>query len=279
MELPAVDVRGRVAVVTGSARGIGHALLEGFLEAGANAVAIDRSWDGVGDFTDRLHANYAKQVLQIQADISSDADLDEAYQKTLDRFGTVDVLVNDAAVLGGYLFPPSGKIRILDTKDSDWEQMYRVNVFGALKVIRRFIRPMLEKQRGSIINISSSGSWVALRPDSMEQPYMSSKAAVTNMSFYLAEEVKDANIAVNVVFPGHTRTTNMDEQDVARRVAGLHVRERVEPQHAAPLVLFLAQQEAKGGFTGRALSATDWNQEHGLGGPEQWTRSALEGRR
>ncbi|MDG4856548.1 SDR family oxidoreductase, partial [Mesorhizobium sp. WSM4982] len=92
-----------------------------------------------------------------------------------------------------------------ETKDSDWQKSFNVNVFGALRVIRRFIRPMLEKKRGSIINTVSSGvimlaqdgGYVGLRPGSREMPYMSSKAALVTLSFYLADEVKENNVAVN----------------------------------------------------------------------------------
>lgn len=153
--------------------------------------------------------------------------------------------------------------------------MFDVNVFGTLKVIRRFIQPMQESHRGSIVNISTGGSWVALRPDSMEQPYMASKAALTNLSFYLANEVRKDNIAVNVVFPGHTASTGTEEQDAARQARGMSTKERVQPVHIVPVVLFLAGIDASYGLSGKAISATGWNLLHGLGDEERWTRSAL----
>jgi NAD(P)-dependent dehydrogenase (short-subunit alcohol dehydrogenase family) len=151
-------------------------------------------------------------------------------------------------------------------------------VFGALKVIRRFIKPMIEKRKGSIINVVSSGilnhshggGYAALRPNSMEMPYMSSKAALATLSFYLADEVKQFNVAVNIIIPGHTRTTGFDEQNRARLEAGGKPGPLpVVPEHVTPLVLNLASQDATG-ITGRMFDAMQWNIEHGLGGHDKW---------
>ncbi len=211
------DLKDRVVVITGGARGMGRAYVNAFLEAGAKVVATDRSWAD----TDKPAGD---NILTADMDVTDNAQIEKAYQAAIDRFGTIDVLINNAAMRQRDLFPPMGRITTLETKDSDWEKSFAVNVFGVLKVTRRFIRPMLEKQRGSIVNAVSSGilnhshggAYAALRPNSREMPYMSSKAALATMSFYLADEVKDRNIAVNIVVPGHTRTTGFDDQNRAR---------------------------------------------------------------
>ncbi len=268
------DLKDRVAVVTGGARGMGRAYVEGFLARGAKVVATDRSWDGVPEFD----KSQAKNILSLTMDVTDDAQIDAAYQATLDRFGTVDVLVNNAAMRQRDLFPPTGRVTTLQTKDSDWEKSFGVNLFGALKVIRRFIRPMIEKKRGSIINAVSSGilhhaqggAYAAFRPNSREMPYMSSKAALATLSFYLADEVQEHNVAVNIVIPGHTRTTGFDEQNRARLALGARRGPiPVTPQHIVPLVLHLAAQDATG-ITGRMFDVMKWNVEHGLGGHETW---------
>jgi 1,1a-dihydroxy-1-hydro-9-fluorenone dehydrogenase len=147
-----------------------------------------------------------------------------------------------------------------------------------LKVIRSFIKPMIENRRGSVISVVSSGilyhsnggGYMALRPESKEQPYMSSKAALANLTFYLAAEMKAYNIAANIVVPGHTRTTGFDEQNRARIAAGAPPsRLPVKPEHMVPVVLFLASQDATG-VTGKMFDALTWNAEHGLGGQEEW---------
>jgi NAD(P)-dependent dehydrogenase (short-subunit alcohol dehydrogenase family) len=277
METVANDLKDRVAVITGGARGMGRAYVRAFLSAGAKIVATDRSWSGADDFKEELK-DHDNNVLIADMDVTEDAQIDQTYQATLDKFKTVDILVNNAAMRSRDLYPPKGRATTLETKDSDWERLFKVNVFGALKVVRRFIKPMIEKRKGSIINVVSSGilnhshggGYAALRPNSMEMPYMSSKAALATLSFYLADEVKQFNVAVNIIIPGHTRTTGFDEQNRARLEAGGKPGPLpVVPEHVTPLVLNLASQDATG-LTGRMFDAMQWNIEHGLGGHEKW---------
>jgi NAD(P)-dependent dehydrogenase (short-subunit alcohol dehydrogenase family) len=145
-------------------------------------------------------------------------------------------------------------------------------------VTRRFIQPMLEGRRGSIINVCSSsilahahgGGYTALRPHSHEMPYMASKAALATMCFYLADEVKAQNVAVNLILPGHTRTTGSNEQTRLRAAMGATNAPKIlVPEHVVPLVLYLASQDASQ-ITGKLFDVVQWNLEHGLGGRERW---------
>lgn len=269
------ELKDRVVVVTGGARGMGRAYVEGFLAQGAKVVATDRSWEGVNEFDRR----YVENLMTATMDVTDDAQIDAAYRSTLDRFGTVDVLINNAAMRQRDLFPSTGRVTTLETKDSDWQKSFSINLFGALKVIRRFILPMIEKRRGSIINAVSSGilrhsqggGYAAFRPNSREMPYMSSKAALATLSFYLADEVQEHNVAVNILIPGHTRTTGFDEQNRVRLARGARRGPiPVVPEHIVPLALQLAAQDASG-ITGRMFDVMKWNIEHGLGGHETWS--------
>jgi NAD(P)-dependent dehydrogenase (short-subunit alcohol dehydrogenase family) len=272
-------LKDRVVVITGGARGIGRAYTLAFLAAGAKVVSTDRSWNGAEPLDDKLTMN-GKNVLVDDMDVTRDADIDRVYASTLERFGTVDVLINNAALRQRDLFPPTGRTTTLDTKDSDWEKSFAVNIFGALKVTRRFVKPMIEKRRGSIINTVSSGilnhsqggAYSALRPNSQEMPYQSSKAALATMSFYLADEIKQHNVAVNIIVPGHTRTTGFDEQNIARMKLGSKQvgPQPLTPEHMVPLVMHLAAQDAASGVTGKMFDVVTWNIEHGLGGQERW---------
>jgi NAD(P)-dependent dehydrogenase (short-subunit alcohol dehydrogenase family) len=280
-------LEGRVVAVTGAARGMGRAYTRAFLAEGARVVAMDVSWDPTGFSGDRddsfLRELQARpdDVLLATVDVSDNMQIDAAFDATLRRWGTVDVLINNAAMRQRNLFPPSGRTTTLETSDSDWERMFAVNVFGALKVTRRFIRPMLEQRRGSVISVISSGAlhhshggaYMALRPNSREMPYQSTKAALLTMMFYLADEVKEQNVAVNIMVPGHTRTTGFDEQNLARREMGMasgRAPAPLKPEHMVPLALFLAQQEASTGVTGKCFDVVTWNIEHGVGGPKQF---------
>ena len=269
---------GRVIVITGGARGMGRAYTDSFLAAGAKVFATDRSWAGV-----EMPSNVDGNLLTADMDVTKEDEIERAYKAALDRFGTVDALINNAAMRQRDLFPPTGRVTTLETKDSDWEKSFAVNVFGTLKVIRRFIKPMLEKKRGSIVSVVSSGilnhsrggGYMALRPNSREMPYQSSKAALATMSFYLADEVKDSNVAVNIVVPGHTRTTGFDDQNRARLAAGGKPGPLpVVPEHMVPLVMHLAAQDARS-TTGKMFDVMEWNIEHGLGGHERWADTSF----
>ena len=123
------DFRDRVVVVTGGARGMGRAYVRAFLSDGAKVVATDKSWEGVDDFKAELQGQ-EKNVLMAEMDVTDNAQIDRAYKATLDKFGTVDILVNNAAMRQRDLFPPAGRTTTLQTKDSDWERLFGVNVFG-----------------------------------------------------------------------------------------------------------------------------------------------------
>jgi 1,1a-dihydroxy-1-hydro-9-fluorenone dehydrogenase len=260
---------------------MGRAYVQGFLKARARVVATDKSWSGVDDFRNNLAGN--QDALVLDMDVTSDTDIDRAYEAALEKFGTVDVLINNAALLQMFLVGPTGRVTTLETTDDHWLKSFGVNVFGALKVTRRFIQPMIEKQRGSIINIVSSGilssshgsAYVALRPGSREMPYMASKAALATMSFYLADEVRQHNVAVNIIIPGHTRGSWFDDAARARMAAGMQAGRRpVVPEHMVPLALFLARQDGRG-ITGKMFDVMQWNEDHGFGGYETWADRSL----
>ncbi len=284
------ELQGRVVAVTGAARGMGRAMVTGFLAEGAKVVAMDVSWDPTGFSGDSDDA-FLKElqgrqdnVLVSTVDISDGPAVEASYQATMDKFGTVDALVNNAGLRQRNLFPPTGKITTLETKDSDWEKMFGVGVFGTLKVTRKFIQPMLERQSGSVISVISGGAmhtavggaYVAQRSSSREMPYQSAKAATLTMMFYLADEVQESNVAVNILIPGNARTTGYDEQNEARRTEGQTGssnrpgRFSMTPEHIVPITLFLASQDANTGITGKCFDVPTWNMEHGLGGPEAW---------
>ena len=291
-ELGHSELAGRVVAITGAARGMGRAFTRGFLAEGAKVVAMDLSCEPTGFSSDeddsfrRELESRPDDVIVATVDVTSDEQIDAAYEATLAKWGTVDALMNDAAMRQRILFPPTGRTTTLETTDADWERMFAVNVFGALKVTRRFIKPMLEAQAGSVMSIISSGAlhhsdggaYVALRPGSREMPYQSTKSALMTMMFYLADEVKDQNVAVNILIPGHTRTTGFDEQNAARREMGLSqgsTSTALRADHIVPLALFLARGDVRTGVTGRCFDTVTWNREHGHGAERDWEDAAV----
>jgi len=270
---------------------MGRASARQFLADGAKVVALDRSWEPTGFSNDRdeLWADELRSrpddALILTCDIADPDQVDAAYDATMTKFGTVDFLFNNAGLRMRDLYPPSGSTVTLETSRADWEQMFDVTVFGTIDMVKAFIRPMIAKRRGSILTTISSGAlhhsrggaYMGLRPNSREVPYQPAKAAILCAMFYLADEVQEHNVAVNIMIPAHTRTTGFDEQTARRQLARSQqgptrtgAPAGMLPEHVVPLVSFLANQDGSGGVSGRCFDAMTWNVEHGYGGTERW---------
>lgn len=272
-------LEGRAVVVTGGARGLGRSLVEAFLGAGASVACVDKSWAGAEDFETRLGAE--GRAAALVADVTDGDALDRAYEEVMNRFGRVDVLVNNAGLVSETLFAPAGHVKLLDTSDADWEAMFKVNVFGTIKVIRRFVVPMREAGQGSIMNIVSSGilmtstggAYYGARPWTTEMPYQATKSALTTAGFYLGQELFNEGIAVNSIMPGHTRASWFEATARAfiESEGGIYFMRPLVPEHMVPVVLFLAAQAgARPPVTGRLFHAPDWNYDHGFGDYRVW---------
>jgi len=258
-----MEQQGRVAVVTGAARGMGREMVRGLMGEGFRVVAMDRDWSTARDAHDELVKGGA---LVLSADVTSDADVQAAFLNAIERFGTVDVLVNNAGMRMRDV-NPSTYHPVLDSTVAQWRQMLEVNLMAPVRLIQSFSRPMLDRGSGAIINIvSGSGT----RGRAGDQPYGASKAALINFTQSLADELKPYGVAVNGVMPGRTVTTGYVEQNALRaQRVGPSAGPSLRPDAIAPLVVFLAGQTGAV-ITGRILQVMDWNIEHGLGGLETW---------
>jgi len=271
-------LKDKVVVVTGAARGMGRAFVDGFLEAGAKVVGLDLSWRPSGasnDDDDGWTSGMASRgdVLTLTCDITHEDEVKQAYEAAIARFGTVHALCNNAGMLQRHLFPPGGPVSILDdTTNNDFRKMYEVSVFGTLLVTRYFVQPMRKQKSGSIFSVASNGvllrsedgAYSLFRPTSREQPYMSSKAALTNVMCFLGEELREENIAVNILLPLHTRSTGFDEWEKAYfNTGGRQPQTPYHPNHLQPIGCFLADQNVASGNTAKVWNASVWLPEQG----------------
>jgi NAD(P)-dependent dehydrogenase (short-subunit alcohol dehydrogenase family) len=286
-----MSVEGKVVLITGAARGMGREMTRAFIKEGARVIATDLSWTPTGvsndDYDFRAEIEGDENVLVGVMDVTLQSHVDAIYDKAIERFGTIDVIIANGGTRQRDLYLDThGSIGILDTDVSEWEKMFGTHVFGNLRLIKKFVQPMLEKQRGSIITVASSqvlnahgaGQGEATGYGlSREGSYQPAKLAMSSMTIYLSQELKASNIAANVLLPGHTATTGSDEQETVRneiRQRSGQARpdwtpRRVRADNVVPLALFLAEQDASG-VTGQWLSAMAYNEEHGLGGFETW---------
>jgi short-subunit dehydrogenase len=115
----------------------------------------------------------------------------------------------------------------------------------------------------------ADGVWRGRHPELRNQPYEASKAALCSMSLFLAEELRDRGVAVNVVFPGPTFTTGSAEIAAGRRHSGIVEQPYLRPEHLTPLLLHLACQTSAG-ETGLVIDALQWNRDHGFGDADEW---------
>jgi NAD(P)-dependent dehydrogenase (short-subunit alcohol dehydrogenase family) len=286
-----MSLEGKVILVTGAARGMGREMTRAFLNAGARVVATDLSWIPTGvsnddeDFGAELQSN--PNALAGVMDVTLQSHVDSAYNKAIERFGAVDVIVANGGTRQRDLYLDThGSVTVMDTDVSEWERMFSTHVFGNLRVIKKFAQPMMEKRQGSIMVVASSqvlnahgaGQGEATGYGlSREGAYQPAKLAMCSMATYMAQELRPSNIAVNVLLPGHTATTGTDEQEVARNAVRERLGQarpnwsprRLRADNVVPLALFLADQDASG-ITGQWMSAVEYNEKNGLGGFEKW---------
>ncbi|HEY2039933.1 MAG TPA: oxidoreductase [Edaphobacter sp.] len=185
------SIEPRTWVITGSSTGFGRLLAEEVLKTGDHVVATARKVEQVSD----LEQKYPDQALALPLDVTKQDQVDSAVEKTLERFGRVDVLVNNAG------YGVTGAIE--EVSDAELEPMYATNVFGLLRVTRAFL-PQLRKQKsGYILNLSSIGGLTASPGWGL---YQSTKFAVEGLSEALAQEVAPLGIRVTLIEPGPFRT-------------------------------------------------------------------------
>ncbi|MFD0743301.1 SDR family oxidoreductase [Phytohabitans flavus] len=243
-----LQLKDKVAVVTGASKGIGLATARALVAEGVHVVAVARTTSPeLTDLGDRVTA--------VPADLTAS----DAAERVADRAGAVDILVNN---LGG-IMPGSMAGGFLTADDTLWQQTFELNLFSTVRVTRALLPGLLDR-RGVVIMISSIGARAAFRP----VDYGAAKAAMTNLAKALAEEFGPRGLRALTVSPGPTRTRNWADPDgyagELARNAGMsideflaHVPERMgittgrltEPAETAALVTFLASPLA-GNITG-----------------------------
>ncbi|PKB70829.1 MAG: hypothetical protein BZY87_08965 [SAR202 cluster bacterium Io17-Chloro-G6] len=246
---------GMVAIVTGASRGLGRAIAKEFAAEGAKVVVSARGTSPTGlagtavETAEQIQAQ-GGQALALTCDVTDEEQVAAMVGRTIDAYGRIDVLFNNAGimVLGETLMgiPPD-----------QWDQSVAVNLRGPYLCCRAVLPTMIEQGRGSIINIGSrmgsdheQGGGVL---------YSATKAAVHMFSFCLAEEVREHNIAVNILSPGGLRT----EGSAAIPWTQRDWPQRVEPEAVGPSAVYLALQDAST-FTGQLVLRAEFGDTWGL---------------
>lgn len=226
----------KVVLVTGSSRGIGKVIAMSFANEGA-AVVISDVLAEEGEKTAQEIRELGKQSIFVQCDVSDSHDVNGMIAKTVEKFGKIDVLVNNAGITRDTL--------MIRMKDEDWEKVLNINLKGAFYCTRAAAKEMMKKRTGSIVNISSV---VGLMGNLGQANYSASKAGLIGLTKSAAKELAPRGITVNAVAPGFIETEmtqKLSEQVKETYQKVIPLSYFGAPQDVANTVLFLASEDAR----------------------------------
>ena len=227
----------KAAIVTGASRGIGRAAALRLAKMGMNIVFTYNSGIEAAEETKALCEAEGVRVLAVQADVSSSESCDQLVEQTMEAFGRVDVLVNNAGITRDGL--------IIRMSDKQFDQVIDTNLKGAFYMMRAVSKQMIKQRSGRIINISSV---VGVMGNAGQVNYAASKAGVIGMTKSLARELASRKVTVNAVAPGMIETDMtavMSEKAKEAMKAAIPLGEMGKPEDIAGTIAFLAGEEGR----------------------------------
>ncbi len=240
---------GKVAIVTGGSRGIGKQICLTLAQEGAAVIVVARTEQEGGKLPGTIHQTADEicalggRALPIRTDITVDEDVERMTQRTLDEFGRIDILVNDAAV--------NINSTVADLPIKRWDLMMRVNLRGTFICTKAVLPTMMAQRSGNIICMTSIAAKRRAPPG--EVCYSITKAGIELFCWGLAQEVKAYNIAVNDLYPtSGVLTDGFKEVFKRRSFSEDDLKKMKTPEQIAEAAVWIAQQDA-GTFTGRSV--------------------------
>ena len=232
-------LEGKVVMVTGASQGLGRALALAYAEEGAKVVVNARSEGSVGPVAEEVE-KLGTEVLAVAADVSESEDVRRLVDAAVERFGRIDVLVNNAGLLGP-------RVAIADYPEDEWRRVLDANLTGPYLVAKAAIPHMPEG--GSIINVVSG---VSVEGRAEWGAYSVSKFGIEGLTQILAAELREQGVRVNAVDPGGMRTdmraAAYPEEDPQTKIT---------PEENTAVFLYLASEESKG-VTGERFKAQEF---------------------
>ena len=226
-----------VALVTGSNRGIGRATIEEFAKAGINVVINYCHHESEAlEFLDYIGDTYNVECMAVKCDVSDEEEVENMVNLIIDRFGTIDILVNNASVCRDSL--------LLDKSIKNFRRILDVNLIGTYLCSKYVGKIMLENGGGNIVNVSSTNAIDTYYPESCD--YDASKAGVISLTHNLAREFAP-KIRVNCVCPGWVKTDmnkDLSLEQIKEERKGILIDRFAEPSEIAKVIKFLVSDDA-----------------------------------
>ena len=229
-------LKNKVAIVTGSARGIGKAIAEEYAKNGAKVVISDILQELADETAKELQVKYNIETLAIKADVSKFEEVETLVKSTIEKFGSIDIIVNNAGITRDNL--------IMRMSEDEWNLVIDINLKGVFNCIKAVTRPMMKQRAGKIINITSV---VGQMGNAGQINYSASKAGVIGMTKTSAKELGSRGIKVNAIAPGFIvseMTDKLSDQAKDSLIALIPVKKLGQPSDVAKAAVFLASENA-----------------------------------
>lgn len=233
----------KIAVVTGSARGIGKAIARVLAQQGFNIVICDVDEPAIQVTTEEI-TQLGVEVIGLKVDVTKTADVDHLFEETMQRFGRVDVLVNNAGITRDNL--------LIRMSEAEWDMVMAVNLKGAFNCLKAAAKIMMKQRSGKIVNIASV---VGIMGNVGQANYAASKGGLISLTKSAAKELAARNILVNAVAPGYIETEMTQHLPDNVKEAFLNViplKRAGSPEDVAQVVSFLVSPAANY-ITGQVL--------------------------
>lgn len=234
-----MKLKDKVAIITGAGSGMGRTAAMLFAREGAKVVVNDEHEDEANQVAEEIKGEDTEgDAIPFKADVANEEEVKAMVEKAVEKFGGVDILINNAGVYRGHTVP--------ETTNDEWKELFDNNIWGVFVCCREVLPYMLEKESGKIVNISSFGGLVGMEGSA---PYNATKGAVVNFTRGLSMECAPKGINVNCICPGWTKTPMVqaliDDPDMSQALlADIPYGKFADPEDQANLMLWLSSEDS-----------------------------------